>query len=66
MRFDEAIKSYDFIKNKDEPYVYKKISESAINFLVLHVEDILLIGNDVVMLSLVKACLLKNFFMKDF
>ena len=66
MRFDEAIKSYDFIKNKDEPYVYKKISESAINFLVLHVEDILLIGNNVFMLSLVKACLLKNFFMKDF
>ena len=54
MRFDEAIRSYDFIKNKDTPCVYKKINGSAITFLVLYVCDILLIGNDVVKLSLVK------------
>ena len=65
MRFDEAIRSYDFIKNEDEPCVYKKISGSAITFLVLYVDDILLIGNDVGMLSSVKAWLSKNFFMKD-
>ena len=35
MRFDEAIRSYDFIKNEDEPCVYKKSSESVITFLVL-------------------------------
>ena len=55
MRFDEIIRSYDFIKNEDEPCVYKKISGSAIIFLVLYVDDILLIGNDVGMLSSVKA-----------
>ena len=33
MRFDETIRSYDFIKNEDEPCVYKKISGSAIIFL---------------------------------
>ena len=47
MRFDEAIRSYNFIKNEDEPCVYKKISGSAITFLALYVDDILLIGNDV-------------------
>ena len=45
--------------------VYKKISGSAITFLVLYVDDILLIGNDVGMLSSVKAWLSKNFSMKD-
>ena len=65
MRFDETIRSYDFIKNEDEPCVYKKISGSAIMFLVLYVDDILLIGNDVGMLSSVKAWLSKNFSMKD-
>ena len=65
MRFDETIRSYDFIKNEDEPCVYKKISGSAIIFLVLYVDDILLIGNDVGMLSSVKAWLSKNFSMKD-
>ena len=65
MRFDEAIRSYDFIKNEDEPCVYKKISGSAITFLVLYVDDILLIGNDVGMLSSVKAWLSKKFSMKD-
>ena len=54
MRFDEAIRSYDFINNEDEPCVYKKINGSAITFLVLYVDDIL-IGNDVGMLSSVKV-----------
>ena len=65
MRFDEVIRSYDFIKNEDKPCVYKKISGSAITFLVLYVDDILLIGNDVGMVSSVKAWLSKNFSMKD-
>ena len=65
MRVDEAIISYDFIKNEDEPCVYKKISGSSITFLVIYVDDIRLIENDVGILSLVKACLSKNFSMKD-
>ena len=35
------------MKNEDEPCVYKKVSGSAIVFLVLYVDDILLIGNDI-------------------
>ena len=65
MRFDETIISYDFIKNEDEPCVYKKISGRAITFRVLYVDDILFIGNDVGMLSSVKAWLSKNLTMKD-
>src|SRR5262249_49314876 len=58
-------KSSNFIKNEDESCVYKKTSGSAITFLVLYVDDILLIGNDVGMISTVKAWLSKNFSMKD-
>ena len=45
--------------------MYKKISGSAIVFLVLYVDDILLIGNDVSVLKFVKIWLSKNFSMKD-
>ena len=65
MRFDEVIRSCEFIKNEDEPCVYKKISGGVITFVVLYVDDILLIGNDVGMLSLVKAWLSKNLSTKD-
>ena len=54
-RFDEAIHSYDFIKNEDEPCIYKKVSGSQLTFLVLYIDDILLIGNDVVMMTSVKV-----------
>ena len=47
LRFDEAIKVFGFIKNEDEPCVYKKVSGSVIVFLVLYIDDILLIGNDI-------------------
>ena len=63
--FDEAIRSYGFIKNEDEPCVYKKVSGSQLTFLVLYVNDILLIGNDVGMFTYMKIWLLKTFLMKD-
>jgi hypothetical protein len=34
----------------DEPYVYKKVSGSGVIFLILYVDDILLIGNDISLL----------------
>ena len=34
IRFNEAIKSYGFIQNEDEPCVYKKISGSIVMFLI--------------------------------
>ena len=47
LHFDESVKGFGFVKNEDEPCVYKKISGSTIVFLVLYVDDILLIGNDI-------------------
>ena len=32
LRFDESVKGFGFVKNEDEPCVYKKISGSAIVF----------------------------------
>jgi hypothetical protein len=51
--------------NVEEPCVYMKVSGSAIVFLVLYVDDILLIGNDTLMTEAVKSSLRKSFSMKD-
>ncbi|KAL0292799.1 UNVERIFIED_CONTAM: Retrovirus-related Pol polyprotein from transposon TNT 1-94 [Sesamum radiatum] len=64
-RFDEVIQCYDFIKNDYDPCVYKKISGISVAYLVLYVDDILLIGNDVKMLGDIKAWLSTQFSMKD-
>ena len=63
--FDEAVKEFGFIKNEDEPCVYKKVSGSTIVFLVLYVDDILLIGNDIPILQNVKSWLGNCFSMKN-
>ncbi|KAK8943207.1 hypothetical protein KSP39_PZI008734 [Platanthera zijinensis] len=65
LRFDEKIKEFGFIKNEDEPCVYKRISGSIVVFLILYVDDILLIGNDIPTLKVVKNNLGNCFSMKD-
>ena len=65
MIFDEAIISYDFIKNEDESCVYKKMRGSAITFMVLYVDDILLIWNNARMFLSMKVWLSKNLSMED-
>ncbi|WVZ58065.1 hypothetical protein U9M48_008376 [Paspalum notatum var. saurae] len=65
LRFDEVVKGFGFIKNVEEPCVYKKVSGSALVFLVLYVEGILLIRNDIPMLEAMKDSLRKSFSMKD-
>jgi hypothetical protein len=60
-----VIKGFNFIKNVKEPCVYKKVSGSTIISLVLYVDDILLIGNDILTMKAVKSSLRKNFSMKD-
>ena len=55
MRINKAIISYDFIKNEDEPYVYKKNSEIKIFVVVLEVDGIQIIENYEHMLSPLKA-----------
>ncbi|KAK8636264.1 hypothetical protein V6N13_004968 [Hibiscus sabdariffa] len=41
--FNDAIKEFGFIRNDDEPCVYKKFSGSIVSFLILYVDDILII-----------------------
>ena len=55
IRFDQAIKSFGFEQNIDEPCVYKIHRDKVVMFLVLYVDDILLIGNDVGVMSSVKV-----------
>ncbi|KAL8134002.1 hypothetical protein AgCh_009177 [Apium graveolens] len=60
-----VFKELGFIQNEDEPCVYKKVSGSHVAFLVLYVDDILLIGNDIPSLQVVKTWLGNSFSMKD-
>ena len=48
-----------------EVCIYKKMSGSSIAFLILYVDDILLMGNDIELLESIKAYLNKYFSMKD-
>ena len=63
--FDQVIKSFGFNQNEEEPCVYRKMLYNIVVFLILYVEDILLIGNDFEMLSKVKIQLATQFKMKD-
>ena len=65
IRFNETIKEFGFSQNQDEAFVYKKVIGSAFVFLVLYVDDILIIGNNVSVLQSIKIWLSKNFSMKD-
>jgi hypothetical protein len=64
LHFDEVVKGFVFIKNIEESCVYKKISGNVVVFLVLYVDDILLIRNDIPMMEAVKFSLRKSFSMK--
>ena len=65
IRFDELIKAYSFIQIFGEVCIYKKVSGSSIAFLILYVDDILLIGNNIEFLDIIKGYLNKNFLMKN-
>ncbi|GJV81423.1 retrotransposon protein, putative, ty1-copia subclass [Tanacetum coccineum] len=64
-RFDEEIKRFGFDQNLDEPCVYQKASGSNVTFLILYVDDIIIMGNHIPSLQSVKDYLGKCFSMKD-
>nr|GEV17857.1 retrotransposon protein, putative, Ty1-copia subclass [Tanacetum cinerariifolium] len=64
-RSDDEIKKFGFTQNRDEPCVYLKASGSNITFLILYVDDILIMGNNIPMLQGVKSYLGRCFAMKD-
>ncbi|GJW49329.1 retrotransposon protein, putative, ty1-copia subclass [Tanacetum coccineum] len=63
-RFDEEIKRFGFDQNLDEPCVYQKASGSNVTFLILYVDDIIIMGNHIPSLQSVKDYLGKCFAMK--
>ena len=63
--FDELIKAYGFIQTFEEACIYKKVSGSSVAFLILYVDDILLIGNDIEFLDSIKGYLNNSFSKKD-
>nr|GFD10803.1 retrotransposon protein, putative, Ty1-copia subclass [Tanacetum cinerariifolium] len=64
-RFDEEIKRFGFIQNHDEPCVYRKASGSDVVFLIIYVDDILIMGKNIPRLKEVKDYLGKCFSVKD-
>jgi hypothetical protein len=66
IHFDKVVKGFDFIKNEEEPCVYKQANGSAIVFLILYVDNILLIKNDIPMLEATKSLLEKKFLKEEF
>ena len=63
--FDHTIKAFGFTQTYGEACVYKKVSGSSVAFLILYVDDILLMGNDIEFLDSIKGYLNKSFSMKD-
>nr|GEV83535.1 retrotransposon protein, putative, Ty1-copia subclass [Tanacetum cinerariifolium] len=64
-RFDEEIKKFGFAQNLDEPCIYQKASRSNVTFLILYVDDIIIMGNHIPSLQSVKDYLGKCFAIKD-
>ncbi|GJY77889.1 retrotransposon protein, putative, ty1-copia subclass [Tanacetum coccineum] len=56
-RFDKEIKKVGFTQNPDEPCVCLKASGSSVSFLVLYVDEILIMGNNVTILQDIKSWL---------
>ena len=59
------IKAYGLIQTFGEACIYKKVSGSSVAFLILYVDDILLMGNDTEFRNSIKGYLNKYFSMKD-
>ena len=63
--FDEVIKAFGFIQTNGEACIYKKVSGSSVAFLILYVNDILLIRNNVEFSGKHKVVFERSFSNKD-
>ena len=54
MYFDKMIKMYGFVRNEKKSCIYKLATNSVVIFLILYMDDILLVENDVPTLQSVK------------
>jgi hypothetical protein len=65
LKFDDTIKRFGFEPNIEDNCIYAKFKNGKYVFLILYVDDILLVSNDVSMLRETKKFLSSNFDMKD-
>ena len=65
LKFNDIIVSFGFKKNIVYQCIYLKVSESKFILQIMYVEDILLVTNDLGLLSETKRFLSNNFEMKD-
>jgi hypothetical protein len=64
LKFDETIRKFGFKKNEEDNYIYAKFKNGK-KFLVLYVDDILLVSRDVHLLLKIKVFLSSYFDMND-
>ena len=64
-KFDTYIWGLGFTRSKEDHYVYFKLIGDHVIYLVLYVDDMLLIGNDKEIIHDLKAQLFPRFDMKD-
>jgi hypothetical protein len=65
LKFNKTIKEFGFKKNIEDNCVYAKFKNGKYIFLILYVDDILLVGSDVSLLLEMKKFLSSYFEMKD-
>ena len=65
LKFHDVIPLFEFVENIMDQCIYQKVNGSNIYFVVLYVDDILLVANDKGMLYEVKQFISENFDMKD-
>jgi hypothetical protein len=65
LMFDETIKKFGFKENEEDKCINAKFKNGKFIFLILYVDDILLVSSDVNLLLETKEFLSSNFDMKD-
>ena len=63
--FDATVKNFGFVQNEDDPCIYRRDDKGILVFLVLYVDDILIMGSNIHMLKSVKEWLSSKFSVKD-
>jgi len=51
LKFDVTIRKFEFKENEEDNYIYAKFKNGKFIFLILYVDDIVLIGSDVNLLQ---------------
>ena len=64
-KFDTYIQGLGFTRSKDDHCVYFKLIDDRVIYLVLYVDDMLLVGNDKEIIQDLKTQLFSKFDMKD-